>query len=419
MFGVLLVIFFVLPWIRIGAERLVLLWIERREFTVFTFTFNAQDVYLTFFLITGLGFALFFITALWGRIWCGWTCPQTVFLEGMFRKVERWIEGSRSEQIKLEKSKITFRKFQKLATKHLIFIVLSILISITFILYFVPGSYLVDIWNKGPGSHAIMVSWIIFLAGSLYFDFSWFREQVCLILCPYGRLQSTLMDDDSLVIGYDRLRGEPRAKNTTEGAGDCIDCGRCVAVCPTGIDIRAGLQMECIGCANCIDACDEIMIKVDRPVGLIRYDSFNGLEQKPKQILRPRVYMYIFLMLVGMTVTFFTMRERSSFEANVLRLAGPPFIVDEGKVRNQFETHLVNKSNRSEVFTIKLINEGEVQAIFPISRVELEPRQDRRIPWMALLEQDQFTHDFGLDLEVRKESSGETIKRKVQFLGPK
>ena len=129
--------------------------------------------------------------------------------------------------------------------------------------------------------------------------------------------------------------------------------------------------------------------------------------------------MYIFLMLVGMTVTFFTMRERSSFEANVLRLAGPPFIVDEGKVRNQFETHLVNKSNRSEVFTIKLINEGEVQAIFPISRVELEPRQDRRIPWMALLEQDQFTHDFGLDLEVRKESSGETIKRKVQFLGPK
>ncbi|MCC7460053.1 MAG: cytochrome c oxidase accessory protein CcoG [Proteobacteria bacterium] len=418
-FSVLLVVFFVLPWIKIGAERLVFLWIERREFTLFTFTFNAQDVYLTFFLITGLGFLLFFITALVGRIWCGWICPQTVFLEGLFRKIERWIEGSRSEQLKLEKSPMTFKKLRKAVAKHFLFVVLSLLIATTFIMYFVPGEYLIDLWTQGPGSHGMMLSWIIFLAGALYFDFSWFREQVCLILCPYGRLQSALMDDDSLVIGYDRLRGEPRAKTKADGAGDCIDCGRCVAVCPTGIDIRAGLQMECIGCANCIDACDEIMTKMDRPVGLIRYDSFNGLERKPKRILRSRIYLYVFLMVVGATVAFFTMREHTTFEANILRLAGAPFILDAGKVRNQFEMHVVNKTNKSEVFIIKMINGGDVQAIFPISRIELEPRQDRRIPWMALVEQSQFKQDFELELQIQKESSGERIERKVQFLGPK
>jgi cytochrome c oxidase accessory protein FixG len=418
-FTLLILIFFTLPWIRVGAERLVLLWIQKREFTFFTLTFNAQDVYLIFFLVTGIGFSLFFITALYGRIWCGWTCPQTVFLEGMFRKIERWVEGSRSEQLKLEKSSWGAKKIGKFLFKHSIFILLSFFISATFVLYFVPGNYYSEMFHQGLLTHPVLLFWIVFMAGLMYFDFAWFREQVCLILCPYGRLQSALTDDDSLVIGYDKLRGEPRTKGKVNGAGDCIDCGRCVAVCPTGIDIRAGLQLECVGCANCIDACDEIMTKVARPVGLIRYDSLNGLEKKPRKILRPRIYLYIVLMLIGATVASFTIRQRSSFEANVIRLAGSPYFLEMENVRNQFEIHLVNKTAKDSKYLISVSPIEHVQVILPVPEVDLSARSDRHIPWMAVITQKNFSDDFDINLQIKNAQSGEMVERKVRFLGPK
>jgi cytochrome c oxidase accessory protein FixG len=418
-FNLLLVIFFLLPWIRVGTERLLLIWIERREFTLFTLTFNAQDVYLIFFLVTGVGFSLFFITALFGRIWCGWTCPQTVFLEGVFRKIERWIEGSRSEQLKLEKGPWTSKKTGKFFLKHFIFILIAFSISVTFVLYFIPSNYYVDMWSQSLWSHPSVLFAVFFIAGLLYFDFAWFREQVCLILCPYGRLQSALTDDDSLVIGYDVLRGEPRGKGDGEKIGDCIDCGRCVAVCPTGIDIRAGLQLECVGCANCIDACDEIMTKVSKPVGLIRYDSLNGLEKKPTKILRPRIYLYFVLLLIGASVATFTISKRSSFEANVIRLAGVPFVLEMGNVRNQFEIHMVNKTTKQTKYSVSVKPMDNVQIIMPVPEVDLPARADRHVPWMAVIPQAQFQSDFDVDLIIQNMETGEKIERKVRFLGPK
>jgi cytochrome c oxidase accessory protein FixG len=418
-FSFLLIVFFVLPWIRMGSERFVLLWIEKREFSLFGFTFNAQDIYLIFFLVTGVGFLLFFITAMVGRIWCGWTCPQTVFLEGVFRKIERWIEGSKSEQLKLEKNPLDLRKFVKFFSKHLIFIILSLLISTTFVLYFIPSSYYFEMFDEGLFSHATVLFAVIFISVLLYFDFAWFREQVCLILCPYGRLQSALTDDDSMIIGYDRIRGEPRGKSAAEKMGDCIDCGRCVSVCPTGIDIRAGLQMECVGCANCIDACDEIMLKVQRPVGLIRYDSLNGLEGKPKQILRPRIYLYVVLMVIGASVALFTVRQRTSFEANVLRLVGQPFILDQESVRNQFEIHLVNKESKQAKFKITVSPIKDVQIILPVSMIDIEGRADRHIPWMAVIPLPDYRGEFELKVKIENLDNHQILEKKVEFLGPK
>ncbi len=417
-FNLLLAVFFILPWIRVGSERLVLLWIEKREFALFGFTFNAQDIYLIFFLLTGVGFLLFFITALVGRIWCGWTCPQTVFLEGLFRKIERWIEGSKSEQLKLAKKNWGAEKLGKFFAKHLIFISLSFIISITFVLYFIPSTYYFEIIFDSKSEHAFVLGAVFFIAGLLYFDFSWFREQVCLILCPYGRLQSALTDDDSLIIGYDKLRGEPRGKSTTEKNGDCIDCGRCISVCPTGIDIRAGLQLECVGCANCVDACDEMMAKVHRTAGLIRYDSLNGLEKKPKRILRPRIYLYMVLMLIGASVASFTIRQRTSFEANVLRLAGVPFIMDQGNIRNQFEIHLVNKESKETKFRITVSPMDKVKILLPIAEVTLDGRQDRHVPWMAVLPQISYAGEFEINLEIENLNNHQIIQKKVRFLGP-
>lgn len=418
-FPFLLAIFLIMPWLRFGGERLILLWVERREFTLFGFPFNAQDIYLIFFLLTGFAFSLFFVTALVGRIWCGWTCPQTVFLEGVFRKIERWIEGSRSEQLKLEKGPLNGSRIGKFFAKHFLFITISLMMSLTLTLYFIPGSYYAEMWNDNAFSHPVVLFWIFFLAALFYFDFGWFREQVCLILCPYGRFQSALTDDDSLVIGYDKHRGEPRGKNNDQGAGDCIDCGRCIAVCPTGIDIRAGLQLECVGCANCIDACDEIMTKMNRPLGLIRYDSLNGLEGKPRKILRPRIYLYIFLMIVGATVAFFNVRERKTFEANVIRLAGPPFIMDATSIRNQFEIHLVNKENHPHHFAIKVIPTTGLEVILPVPQVELQPRQDKHIPWMAVFPANSFKQSFEIKMLIQDINNGEELERKVLFLGPK
>lgn len=418
-FSLLLVIFFVLPWIRVGADRLIFLWIEKREFSLFGFSFNAQDIYLIFFLITGLGFLLFFITALVGRIWCGWTCPQTVFLEGVFRKIERLIEGSRSEQLKLEKKSWGAERLGKLLLKHFIFIFLCLFISLTFVLYFIPSSYYFQMWNEGVFTHSTVFFSVFFIAAFSYFDFAWFREQVCLIICPYGRLQSALTDDDSIIIGYDSKRGEPRGKSTTEKMGDCIDCGRCVSVCPTGIDIRGGLQLECVGCANCIDACDEIMRKIQRPIGLIRYDSLYGFEGKNKKVLRSRIYLYIVLMLIGAGVASFTVSKRTSFEANVLRLQGAPFFLDQDNIRNQFEIHVVNKESKPATFKVSVIPSPNVQVLLPVALVEIAGHEDRHIPWMAIIPQHSYAGKLEIALDIENLNNHQIIHKKVDFLGPK
>ncbi len=380
-FVLLIGVMAVLPWWNIGGHPAVFLDMPHRCFYLFGGTFNAQDVWLMFFLLTGVGFGLIVTTALWGRLWCGYACPQTVFLEGLFRPIERLIEGPRNERIRRNQQQLSWDKAWRKVLKHALFMLLAFAIAHIILAYFVslPGLYHMVL--SRPAEHPEAFVWAASLTLLLYVDFFWFREQLCLIICPYGRLQSVLADHDTLIIGYDEARGEPRGKVGVTGAGACVDCNRCVVVCPTGIDIRNGLQIDCIGCARCIDACDEVMHKLGRPPGLVRYDSQNGLLGKVRQHLRPRVALYAVLGLLGVIALSIALSRSTAFEANVLRLRdAPPFVVENGRVRNAFEVHLVNKRNHSTLFELRAGRAHGLHYVIAMPRIALAPLGDQRVP---------------------------------------
>src|SRR5690606_21433497 len=279
------------PFIKIGGKPIVFLDVAHRRFHLFGASFNSNDFWLVFFLVTGIGFGLIFVTTLFGRVWCGYACPQTVFLEGIYRRVERLIEGNRNDRIRRNHGPWNFDKIWRKSTKFVLFLAISVGLAHVFLAYFVSFPSMWTMVTSPPTEHIEAFIWTTAFAAVTFFNFGWFREQVCLIICPYGRLQSVMTDRNTFNVAYDVTRGEPRGKPSEEGVGDCVDCRRCVQVCPTGIDIRNGLQLDCVGCASCIDACDEVMDKLGRPRGLIRYDSPNGLEGKKRRFLRPRVWV--------------------------------------------------------------------------------------------------------------------------------
>jgi cytochrome c oxidase accessory protein FixG len=380
-FGGLIALLAALPWLQLGGHPAVFLDFEQRSFYLFGATFNAQDAWLVFFLLTGMGFALIVVTALWGRLWCGYACPQTVFLEGLFRPIERLIEGSRSERLRRNAGPLTFDKAARKTIKHVIFFVLAFLLAHLIMSYFVSLPRLYRMVLGNPAAHPEAFVWAATLTAVMYFNFFWFREQLCLVVCPYGRLQSVLTDHDTLVIGYDERRGEPRGKKGTAGAGDCVDCKRCVVVCPTGIDIRNGLQIDCIGCARCIDACDEVMTKLGRAPGLVRYDAQHGFAGQPKRLLRARIVLYAALGALGLVVASVAVSQRTPFEANLLRLRDtPPFVVENGSVRNAFEIHLVNKRSGTSRFELRGVPAGQLRYTIAFPKVAVAELHDRRIP---------------------------------------
>ncbi len=381
-YALLIAVYAALPWLEIGGHPAVFLDVQNRAFYLFGATFNAQDFWMVFFLLSGLGFALILVTALWGRIWCGYACPQTVFLDGVYRRIERLLEGPRNLRLKRDANPPNLAWITRKTTKHIAFVLVSAVVAHVFLSYFVSIPKLFEMMRTKPAQHPEAFAWAFGMTGLMYFNFAWFREQLCIVVCPYGRLQSVLTDDHSLVIGYDLARGEPRGKAKQEGAGDCVDCQRCVVVCPTGIDIRNGLQLECIGCAACIDACDDVMTRLGRAKGLVRYDSLNGLSAKPKQMLRPRLYLYAFLGALGLVVALFALRTRVPFEANLLRLPGAPFLVEDGgsRVRNSFELHLVNKRGQEVTFTIEPEAGQDLDYVVGRKEVMLKPLGAARVP---------------------------------------
>ncbi|HEY1960607.1 MAG TPA: cytochrome c oxidase accessory protein CcoG, partial [Polyangiaceae bacterium] len=313
----------VLPWIHVGHAPAVFIDVEHRKFFLFGATLNAQDTWLLFFALSGAGFSLVFLTALAGRVWCGWACPQTVLLEGIYRRIERLVEGSRAAHLRRDASPWSARRALRKIAKHGAYAVASLALAHGVLAYFVSVPMVFRMVRQAPAEHAEAFAWVLALSALLYANFAFFREQLCLVLCPYGRLQSVLLDDDSLVVGYDGARGEPRGKKGTV-EGDCVDCARCVVVCPTGIDIRDGLQLDCIACTACIDACDDVMDRLGRPRGLVRYDSPHGLAGEKRRILRPRVVLYAVLLGAGAIIASLAFRARTDFEANVVRLPGAP-----------------------------------------------------------------------------------------------
>jgi len=415
----LVAIYLSMPWIPVGGHPAVFLDIAGRRFHLFGLTLAFQDTWLLFFGITGLGFGLFFITALLGRVWCGWACPQTVFLEHVYRRVERWLEGDAVARRRLDAAPWTAGKVARRGAKQVIFFTISAVIAHLFLAYYVSVPELWAMMSAAPATHWASFVFVFFFTAILYFNFAWFREQLCIVICPYGRLQSVLIDDHSLVIGYDTKRGEPRGKVGVPDAGACIDCNRCVQVCPTGIDIRQGLQIECIACAACIDACDDVMDKVKRPRGLIRYDSTTGFAGGRTRWLRPRTLVYAALLMVGMSVASWAISTVRPANLAVTRLSGAPYFVTEEFVRNQFLVRIVNKRDTAGRFVVTLPDAPAELARTGLEGVaELAPLAEDVRSLIVLMPRSAYAGTFEFTVRVSDEAGTFSLVRTVRFVGP-
>lgn len=416
---VLFAVFLAMPIVKIGGNPAVFLDIAHRKFHLFGLTLMFQDLWLLFFLITGLGFTLFLVTAILGRVWCGWTCPQTVFLDHFVRRIERLIEGDASARRQLDLSAWNANKIARRGLKHVCFFLFAGVVAHMGLSYFVSVPSLWEMMRNSP-----MQNWHLFLlvfaiTGALYIDFAWFREQFCIVLCPYGRLQSALIDDSSIVVGYDENRGEPRGRAGTT-SGDCIDCRRCVQVCPTGIDIRQGLQMECIACDACIDACDEIMDRVERPRGLIRHDSLNALAGKASKFLRPRLYLYLFFAILGGSVFLFAANQVKPVMLYVTRLPGAPFIRSEETIRNNYLMRLANKRTTVQTFSVRLTSPQKALSSVgaTANAVTLAPNEEIQEPLILLIPDVDFRGTFPVTVEILDSTGSIVNQREVPFVGP-
>lgn len=349
---VLLLFLFAAPFIKIGGNQFLMFNVLERRFNIFGAPFWPQDFYLfVIMMLIGVVFIVLFTVA-FGRLFCGWVCPQTIFMEMVFRRIEYWIDGDRGKQIRLSKMPWNAEKIKKRVLKWIIFFIISFLIANVFLAYLIGSDQLIRYITDGPEKHTSTLISLLIFTGVFYFVFAWFREQVCIIACPYGRLQGVLLDNKSIVVAYDHKRGEKeegRAKfkknedRPATGKGDCIDCFACVHVCPTGIDIRNGTQLECVNCTACIDACDHMMEAVDLPKGLIRYASEENIEKKARFKLTPRLKGYLVVLGILTAVLVGMLFLRNDVEASILRLPGQLY---EHKADNII----------SNVYTYKLVN---------------------------------------------------------------
>jgi cytochrome c oxidase accessory protein FixG len=415
----LLTIFFALPFVKINGEPFFLLNVIERKFVLFGMIFWPQD-----FFIFGLGMLIFIVfialfTVIYGRVFCGWACPQTIFMEMVFRKIEYWIEGDANYQKALKKAPWNFEKIGKRTLKYSVFFLLSFIIANTFLSYVIGLDELRKIISEPISAHKGGFIGIMLFTGVFFFIYAWFREQVCLIVCPYGRMQGVLLDRNSIVVAYDYERGEPRHKFKKESSfGDCVDCSLCVKVCPTGIDIRNGTQLECINCTACIDACDTMMEAVKRPKGLIRFDSENGIKNKTKLKFtgRMKAYTAVLCLLIGVEV--FLLATRSDYDATVLRAKGMLFQEQpNGRISNLYTIKLVNKTRDSLPVTLKIENlEGEIKVVGKDLAIRKEGVSEGQ--FFVVLKRSSL-RQRKTQLKIGVYSNNRRIKTiKTNFLGP-
>jgi cytochrome c oxidase accessory protein FixG len=414
----LIAIYVALPWISINGNPAVFMDVANRQFHFFGLTFVAQDLWIGFFLITGIAFSLFYVSALFGRIWCGWGCPQTVFLD-IAHRIERWVEGDAPARRRLDRAPWTLAKTIRRGIKHAALAAFALLLAHVFLSYFVSLPRLYSMMRHSPGENWSSFLFVFLTAGALWFDLAWFREQFCIVLCPYGRLQSALIDNHSLVVGYDAQRGEPRGRKGTPGAADCVDCRRCVQVCPTGIDIRQGLQMECIGCAACIDACDTVMDKIGRPRGLIRYDSMNGLARKATRWIRPRIILYTALMLLGAAAMMAAISTVRPATLSLTRMTGIPYVIEQGVVRNQFLVRILNKRNTPVHFRVE-INGGPAGLHWTGTEggVSVPALGEILRPVVVTIPREDVRQSVPLRFRIVSDDGSTSIENPMPFLGP-
>ncbi len=419
----LLAFLFGAPFIKINGQPLLLFNILERKFIVFGIKFWPQDFHL--FALAFLTFFVFVIlfTVVFGRLFCGWACPQTIFMEMVFRKIEYLIEGDANKQRALNKQPWNWDKIRKKGLKLSIFYAIAFLIGNTFLAYIIGVDALYKIITDPPNQHIAGLTAMVAFSTMFFWVFTWFREQACVMVCPYGRLQGVLLDQNSIVVSYDFERGEPRGKRRrnqpTGELGDCVDCKMCVQVCPTGIDIRNGTQLECVNCTACIDACDAVMDKVKRPRGLIRYSSYNGILEGQKLKLTPRIVGYSIILVILLSAVTYLLSHRVPVEATILRTPGTLFQeTAQGEIQNLYNIQVANKTWKNEEITLRLKN--VTGKIVIISGQKLQVPQDglAESAFFVRIPKDKINEQKTL-LEIEVLANGKVIDvLKTTFFAP-
>ena len=430
---VLMAVFIVIPYLRWNHKPLILLDITTRRFTIFGYTFLPTDTLLLALLMVTAFLTIFLSTALFGRVWCGWGCPQTVFMEFLFRPIDRLFQGTKGKGGK-PKEKLSGAKW---VARLLVYLVLCAFLANTFLAYFIGVERLAQWVRQSPFEHPIPFLVMATTTGLMMFDFVYFREQTCLIVCPYGRFQSVMLDRRSLIVSYDHARGEPRGRgrrtevaidrsvgaerNKEAGSkGDCVDCGMCVQVCPTGIDIRNGLQMECIHCAQCIDACNDVMTKLHMPTGLIRYSNQDAIEHKPSTLVRARLLIYPTALLLAMSAFTYIFLTKKDFDSKLFRNFGNSFSAGlNGYIDNSLKLNLTNRTDQEKIYQLEVLSpaEGRVQTI-ESGELRLAAEERRIVPLLISAPFDRFA-DGRCKIQLRvSDSGGEERVLEYMLLGP-
>jgi len=424
---ILLIILFGGPFVKIDGEPLLLFNVIERKFVIFGQIFWPQDFFLfVIAMLTAIVFIILF-TTVFGRIFCGWVCPQTIFLEMVFRKIEYWIEGDWRKQKKLDKMPWNAEKIRKKGIKNFLFVLVSIIIAHTFLSYIIGVDQVNELLTSSPLDNTSGFIAMVIFTGLFYGVFARFREQACIIVCPYGRLQGALLDNKSIVVAYDFVRGEStngraRFKKNEDreaaGKGDCIDCKACVDVCPTGIDIRNGTQLECVNCTACIDACDDIMDNISKPRGLIRYASIENIEKKEPFKFTPRLIAYSSVLGLLMSAMVILLALRSPVEATVLRSQGTTYQKEGDKLKNLYTYKIINKT-KEEIdvnFVIDDFNGAEVKLIGHAPIVPAGGSAEGAL--FVIIDSDKVT-DYKTKIKLNINNSEGTLTTvKTMFLGP-
>jgi cytochrome c oxidase accessory protein FixG len=417
-----LALLFAAPFIKLNGEQLVLLNVLERKFVFFGIIFWPQDFFL--FVLALLTFMVFIVlfTVVFGRVFCGWACPQTIFLEMVFRKIEIWIEGDHLKRKKLDEGPLTTEKIVKKTFKHSLYLAISFLIANIFLAYIIGSDNLIKIIKEPVSAHlsGFISIWVFTFV--FYLVFSKMRELVCTVACPYGRLQGVLLDNESIIVAYDYNRGEPRGKRV-KGAenqkGDCIDCKLCVDVCPTGIDIRNGTQLECVNCTACIDACDMVMEKIDRPTRLIGFKSEDEIKSKKPFHLNKRIYAYSIVLLMLMSGLSYLLITRSDVKTTILRAGGTLYQLRETEkaVSNLYNAELINKTNRGMKVTIVPENpKAKIQYI--LNQDSIPYGGTAKLTFFVILPQSEIS-TYKSALKFKLVADGKTIDRfETTFIAP-